>query len=276
MLQCQKRIVQGNRIVSHIGCCGLVWCKFFVTWLVFSSTKDSVMAGKEAVVFIIDSNVTMNMTYPKGQSDKLASDGASSPMDSDIKGKTTRLECAKKVVQTLICNLMVQSKSNEACVVVLKTSSTKHHLHDSSSDEDADAGEDVSPQFRNITLLSGDGSGSSTGLARPNPTLLRQIDEIQSATTSSNVTPSSLRGDFLDGLIIASDALRNRTKGKKYRRRIILITDAEHEVVGKNEIFQIIDRYVVQHFVSDLIHALSQPSISIVCVIWNVSCKLLD
>ena len=33
-----------------------------------------------------------------------------------------------------------------------------------------------------------------------------------------------------DGLILAADALHRKTSGRKYRRRIVMITDAEHEV----------------------------------------------
>ena len=186
------------------------------------------MSGKEAVVFIVDANPSMDAIYPK-EKDDMEVDHSNS-RDANME-KTTRLECAKKVVTTIICNLMVQSKTNEACVVVLKTQSTKHHLYDS-DDENEVATE---PQFANITMLSGDGS-NTTGLARPTPKLLRMIQDIQSARTSQG-----LRGDFLDGLIVAADALRNRTKGKKYNRRIVLITDAEHEVVAKKETFQILD-----------------------------------
>jgi len=38
------------------------------------------------------------------------------------------------------------------------------------------------------------------------------------------------RGDFCDGLIVAADSLHRRTSGKRYRRKIVLITDAEHAV----------------------------------------------
>ena len=64
-----------------------------------------------------------------------------------------------------------------------------------------------------------------TGVNRPHPDLLRQIRSLQ-------VTPSSqdLRGDFCDGIIVAADALFQRTAGKKYQRRIVILTDAEHKV----------------------------------------------
>jgi hypothetical protein len=200
---------------------------------------------KEGVVFIIDANATMDKPYPKTQ--------------NRAKGTpaTTRLDCAKQAVVDMISNLMIQSKTNEVIVIVLKTPCTKHHWHDDDDyledNDDADTNncDETRIPFRNITELAGDGSGCITGMSRPVPELLRQIQKIQSAATlqqqeetrtnKNTPTPTprpttaaahNLEGNLCNGIIVGGDALYRRTNKKEYNRRIVLITDAEHELTG--------------------------------------------
>jgi ATP-dependent DNA helicase 2 subunit 2 len=63
---------------------------------------------------------------------------------------------------------------------------------------------------------------------RPTVSLLREISRIQ---TIDEETANDLRGDFCDGIIVAADALYEKTWRKKWERKIVLITDAEHDVV---------------------------------------------
>lgn len=162
---------------------------------------------KEAVVLILDANETMASTYD---------------------GDKSRFDCAKQVCLDLISDLMIRSKTNEVAVLVLKSPITKHHFW-----EDESKGDEI--PFPNILELGGD--GVMTGVNRPHPDLLRQVRALQ-------VTPSSqdLRGDFCDGLVVAADALFQRTAGKKYQRKIVIITDAEHKVhVDSQQILVVLD-----------------------------------
>ncbi len=157
---------------------------------------------------IIDSNETMARSY-----------------DAD----KSRFECAKEVCLDLISDLMIRSKTNEVAVLVLKSPITKHHFWE----VERKGGE--TPSFPNILELGGD--GFMTGVNRAHPDLMRQVQALQ-------VTPSShkLRGDFCDGLVVAADALFQRTAGKKYQRRIVLITDAEHKVqVDSQQLLVVLD-----------------------------------
>ncbi|CAJ1954548.1 unnamed protein product [Cylindrotheca closterium] len=158
---------------------------------------------KQAVVFVLDSNVTMAKEYENGSS---------------------RFDCAKQVAQDLICDLMIQSKTNEVGVIVLKSNTTRHHFYEPDSDnEDTSMDDDEEIPYQNI--LEFGGSGDAVMVARPTPSLLRKIDSLQVSKESE-----SLRGDFCDGIIVAADSLYKRTNKKKYQRRIVLITDAEHRV----------------------------------------------
>ncbi len=73
-------------------------------------------------------------------------------------------------------------------------------------------------------------------LKTPCPQTLRSIRNVQCTINESMI--SSTQGDLCDGLILAADALHRRTNGKKYKRTIVLITDAEHEVQVNGEQLQ--------------------------------------
>ncbi|KAG7343309.1 Ku70/Ku80 beta-barrel domain containing protein [Nitzschia inconspicua] len=163
--------------------------------------------GKEAVVVIIDSNATM-----------------SRPMRMKEPNKT-RLDCAKEVAIAMVSDLMIQSKTNEVTVVVLNTKESRNFLCKDYDNDNEDDEEDINT-FSNMMEFSG--NGSSMGIQRPTPDLLRKIQGLQ--VTSSSSKKEMKGGDFVAGIIYAADALHQRTAGKKYERRIILLTDAEHKV----------------------------------------------
>lgn len=152
---------------------------------------------KEAVVLILDANESMDAPYEDEKS---------------------RFECAKQVCLDMISDLMIRSKTHEVAVLVLKSPYTKHHFW-----EDDDEDEHTEIPFSNILELGGD--GMATGVNRPHPNLLRKIQGLKVSSSTSR-----LRGDFCDGIVVAADALYKRTSTKKYQRRIVLITDAEHKV----------------------------------------------
>lgn len=73
-------------------------------------------------------------------------------------------------------------------------------------------------------------------LARPSPPILRAMKDVRCTINES--MSSTVQGDFCDGLILAADTLHRRTRGKKYSRKIVMITDAEHEVEVNGEQLQ--------------------------------------
>lgn len=151
---------------------------------------------KEAVAFILDASPSMDLPC----------------QDS------TRMQCAKNATIAMISDLMLQSKQNEVCVVACKTIQTKHHL----CPEDWDPIEEE-PPYPNLTELT----ETETGVTVPTVSLLRAIEALQPTTPSS---ASKLRGDICDAIIVAADALYRRTAKRRYKRKIVLLTDAEHEV----------------------------------------------
>jgi len=193
---------------------------------------------KHAVVYIIDCSPSMNTPYPRNNHTSLDNNR------NDPKAKTqgsravateatdTRLSCAKKAVQSMIAHLMVASKQNEVCVILLKTPTTRHHKIAATVDLDEEDADQI--PFPNLTELT-------NGVTRPSVDLLRRIETIE-ATSCSEQAARKLRGDFCDGIVLAADALHERTHKKMFQRKIVLVTDAEHTVaMDVSQVLQVID-----------------------------------
>jgi len=194
---------------------------------------------KEAVVLILDANHSMNTSVVTDTSvfnesnPSLSSSSSSKTPQSSSSASKTRFECAKEAAIAIIADLMVVSKTNEVTVVVLHTEETNNHHHISDDDDDYDD-EEISPHnclFHNITEFSG--NGEVMDICQPRPDLLRKIKDLEPNTSKKSLL-SKGGGDFVSGIVYATDALYRRTSGKKYSRRIVLLTDAEHKV-GSND-----------------------------------------
>jgi ATP-dependent DNA helicase 2 subunit 2 len=179
-------------------------------------------SGKEAIIFILDSNHSMNVPY-SNNADK-------STAKSENISAITRFDAAKEATLHEIISMVWQNKSHEFGVVVLKTKETHHHMftserHDVSQCFELTSeciNEEKNPPFPNLVEIE---------FTKPSHHLLNTIQSIRSTITDS----TSIHGDFCDGLILAADTLYRRTNGRKYKRRIILLTDAEHEVTVDGE-----------------------------------------
>jgi ATP-dependent DNA helicase 2 subunit 2 len=199
------------------------------------------MPTKEAVLFVLDASITMASTY-------IGEDNKQDPQvkaDEDI----SLLDASKSAVQMLMIDLMARSLTHEACVIVLKTKTTSHHLMEECEDENE-------VLFPNITELP------LSGLTRPTGSLLRLVNEIQGTEPKQEDNDDDgeeVRGDFCDGLIVAADAIKRRTEKKKYSRRIILITDAKHRLM------------VDQEQVSVLLDSMLGMECQLQVIVWNVN-----
>lgn len=195
---------------------------------------------KEAAVFILDGNSSMNEPYPRIKAeDSVAvrdtgTTGEPPPKQKHI-ATTTRLDCAKLALESMISDLILQSKTNEVCVIVCKTAETRHHKIASGVDY-LEEGDDL--PFPNLTELT-------PGLVRPDAELLRRIATIETVAASpseESTLSKPLQGDICDAIILAADALYERGTKYKFQRKIVLITDAEHEVVmDVQQILTVID-----------------------------------
>ena len=167
--------------------------------------------SKEAIIFIVDANHTMDVPY---------NNATANPEGESI----TRLTAVKEAVLEKIATMAWQSSTHEFGVVILKTRYTHHHLYDTSTNNiskfftsDRIKVEDDDVPFPNLIEIE---------LTRPSHHILNAIKSIR-ATASTVQTPEA---DFCQSLILAADTLYRRTANKKYKRSIVLFTDAEHEV----------------------------------------------
>eukprot|EP00985_Skeletonema_marinoi_P002269 scaffold927_cov93-Skeletonema_marinoi.AAC.1 len=153
------------------------------------------------------------------------------PKDSE----STRLSQAKRAVINAIADQSWRSKTHECGCIVLKTGLTHHHMAvmDGIDDENAlgyyfrkvargkKVHVDLDDEVHFPNLIEFD-------LNRITPQTLRAISHVCSTSDESNA--DVMQGDLCDGLIVAADALYQRTNGKKFKRKIVLFTDAEHKV----------------------------------------------
>jgi hypothetical protein len=132
---------------------------------------------KDAVVFIIDASPSMNTQYPRDNFKETSKvqvkteDGAgiestlsSSSLSPSTRHPNTRLGCAKKLVQSMIADLMVASITNEVCVILLKTLKTHHHKIAAGMDLEEEDFDSI--PFPNLTELT-------NGVTRPSMDLLQ-------------------------------------------------------------------------------------------------------
>ena len=163
--------------------------------------------SKEAVVFLLDAHPSMNAPYP-----------------SNTTTSSTRLSCAKEAVEDMVSQLMIQSSQNEVGVIVLNTHATHHHLQVKSEDGDL-------VKYPHMTELT------TPSVTKPNVQLLQDIRNVM---CSSSVYSGC---DVCQGMVVAENALRQRTFKKQYRRRLVVFTDAAHKVEAPNEVLlRVIDK----------------------------------
>uniref|UniRef100_A0A7S3V9B7 Ku domain-containing protein n=1 Tax=Chaetoceros debilis TaxID=122233 RepID=A0A7S3V9B7_9STRA len=249
--------------------------------------------SKQAIVYIIDSSPSMAQPYPNSDTE----DGEHADKDSDGQGQgqgqsqsqsqsQSRLSAAKEALEGLITSVMIQSKTNEVGVIVLRTRDTDHHLcpleerqrqrqesisegqvdpsEDNDDDDDDDDnvgkfgnGDNAADNVKNDKDEEEKGSGLDLNLdlqlvypniielspvQRPSIDLLRQIRKIEIADVDADSDRDAnanarahkpiphRSGGFCDGIMLAADAIYKRTNGKRFQRKIILLTDAEREV----------------------------------------------
>jgi len=187
-------------------------------------------------VFILDSSPSMAQCLITGHEtsedernleDQSSGCSDGSTGDTTVHPEVSRLSCAKEAIEKMVCDLILRSKSNECGVIVLKTAKTRHHF---ASEEQVEEG---TAPFPNITELS--------EVTKPTVDLLKAIREVR-ALSKSEDEDNGVRGDICDGIIVAANALYRRTSGKKYIRKLVLFTDAEHEVmVDTDQIISVVE-----------------------------------
>ena len=192
----------------------------------------------------MDAFPSMNAPYPTHKQQQQPDDGAS---DQHLNNSAqqdenfpTRLECAKQAIESMLFNMMLNSRSDsKALVIVTKTKKTRHHLIALDEDPD-DKSLRGNLKFPNLTELGWikNQTMQEQVMRPPDIRMIRQLWKVQ-PVASMERAQSRLQGDICDALILAADALyrcayANPKSSKtpyRYRRKIVLLTDACHQIV---------------------------------------------
>eukprot|EP01012_Entosiphon_sulcatum_P025587 TRINITY_DN30931_c0_g1_i1.p1 TRINITY_DN30931_c0_g1~~TRINITY_DN30931_c0_g1_i1.p1 ORF type:complete len:790 (+),score=120.93 TRINITY_DN30931_c0_g1_i1:94-2370(+) len=114
---------------------------------------------------------------------------------------------AKNAVLMLIQNKMQYCPKDEVGLVLLGTKGTKNELATERGD------------YKHITVQQ--------PLTVPDMTLFR---------SASNIASEGYHGDLLDGIIVGTNMIHARTAGKKYAKRMFVITDAGNQVKNREDL----------------------------------------
>jgi len=189
-------------------------------------------AAKEAVVFILDAFPTMNAPYPPSTSSCYLQDDPNKKCPS-------RLECAKQAIENMLFDMMLNSRvGSKALVIVTKTKRTRNHSI--RIDQDPDTIPQSELGYPNLCELGWVKQSTmlQDTMKFPDGKLLRDLRKVKTVS-SLEVAQEEIRGDIIDALFLAADALykcsylNHSAKSKqpyRYRRKIVLITDASHDI----------------------------------------------
>ena len=172
---------------------------------------------KQAVVFLLDASSSM-MNTDFGESD-----------DSDPHVGSRCKNCLD-LVGDMIQELRAESGENECCVIVLKSAETVHHKSNSQGNGSNE------PAFSNLQEFPSTGLTPVHSRARASYLIKRKIFAALSKDSGAPKNENSIPGgDFIQGLILASDSLqktvddeqRDSSSNDDWKRSIILISDVE-------------------------------------------------
>jgi hypothetical protein len=160
---------------------------------------------KEAVAIVLDASPSMNATFESRGGDY---------MDNENHGKPqTRFEWAKSAILDTISNLIFRGSKNLCAVFVTHTAKASHHMS--------------TEEFPNVVVYNS--ADTPSGLLPPTVAFLQQLDEALQFDQVSKVDDNQkkpIRVNTWDGIVVAADALWQKTSKQKFDRRLLIFTDA--------------------------------------------------
>lgn len=176
------------------------------------------MAQKKAVVFVLDASASMGIQFRQKE------EGNNEDAATEAESTTTKLSSAKEAICFMLSQLTFESTVNIAGIVVVNTEETLNHLC-FTKEEILDYGNAI--PFLNISEVTGEEDNNENivtePIRKPNIPMLRQLSKIE---IDKNVA-SNKKGDIVQGIQLAIDAIYNTTDKKKFQRKLIIFTDAE-------------------------------------------------
>ncbi|TDH67454.1 hypothetical protein CCR75_005968 [Bremia lactucae] len=167
--------------------------------------------AKEAIVILIDVGVSMRAPLRERLTvrDTWQKDGASELQH-------TRFAAALAAVENVIQQKLFFKPKDEVGIVAYGSEETENQLNE-------EQGED---EYRNVEVVN--------SIDSPTLHMIKRLRELKpSASEDTKV-------DILDGIIVALDLLFRRTDGKKYDKRLMIITDAATKIADAGDLESIV------------------------------------
>jgi hypothetical protein len=135
----------------------------------------------------------------------------------------SKLSIATKFFASFVLQRMLASKPFEAGLVTYGDSRTDNFLNKQQPGVfDEDGNEVEQAGYENVVEV--------VPLEKPSDETFQFI---------TNVSPSGLRGDLIDGMVVGQDILLRANQGKAYNRILVLMTDGETRIDGVDDLDEI-------------------------------------
>ncbi|CAH0489472.1 unnamed protein product [Peronospora farinosa] len=189
---------------------------------------------KEAVVILLDVGVSMRLPLHERMSFN-----EKNRFDRDDEVQHTRFAAAVAAVENVIQQKLFFQPKDEVGIVVYGSEDTDNQLNEEQDEE----------QYRNVKVVNSIDTPTLQMVKR-----LRELKPSQSEETKEcllyqlmELCPFhctdrivAMQVDILDGLIVALDLLFRRTDGKKYNKRLMVITDAAAKIADAGDLESIV------------------------------------
>uniref|UniRef100_K3X675 VWFA domain-containing protein n=1 Tax=Globisporangium ultimum (strain ATCC 200006 / CBS 805.95 / DAOM BR144) TaxID=431595 RepID=K3X675_GLOUD len=142
-----------------------------------------------------------------------------SKADADSKELNTRFDAAVAAVESFIQQKLFFKPKDEVGIVAYGSEETDNQLNEE-QDEDEDG-------YRNVSIL--------WSIDTPTLHMCERLRKLKPASGASDT-----KVDILDGLIVALDLLFRRTEGKKYEKRLLVITDAADRITDAADVESVV------------------------------------
>ncbi|CAH0475370.1 unnamed protein product [Peronospora belbahrii] len=164
---------------------------------------------KEAVVILLDVGISMRLPLREG--------GAiSNKIQSDLDLQHTRFGAAIAAVENVVQQKLFFKPKDEVGIVIYGSEDTDNQLNE----------EQGEGQYENVQVVN--------SIDFPTLDMIKRVRElIPSQRKETKV-------DILDGLIVALDLMFRRTDGKKYDKRLMVITDASAKIADARDLESVV------------------------------------
>ncbi|ETO68595.1 hypothetical protein F444_14597 [Phytophthora nicotianae P1976] len=166
---------------------------------------------KEAVVVLLDVGASMRVPLRERVS---VSDKNRQDMDNEL--QHTRFAAAMAAVENVVQQKLFFKPKDEVGIVAYGSEDTDNQLNEEQGEE----------EYKNVQVVN--------SIDSPTLHMIKRLRELKPSTSKET------KVDILDGMIVALDLLFRRTDGKKYDKRLMIITDAAAKIADAGDLESVV------------------------------------